>query len=123
MLLELHAHQEAAVGSALDAEPAWAGELAGDQVLRHRGEVVIDQLTVGLQPRLVPGRPELAPAPDVGQHEGPPALQPKLADAGRVGGQHRNLEAAVGIEDGWVAGVVLQPLRSHDEVGDSGPIG
>ena len=80
VLGELDAHQQAAVGAALDAEPARAGDLARDQVLRHRGEVVVDALAMGLQAGLVPGRPELAAAADVGQHVDAAVLQPQLAD-------------------------------------------
>ena len=47
--------------------------------LRHRGEVVVDHLALRLQAGLVPGRPELAAAADVGEHVDAAVLEPQLA--------------------------------------------
>ena len=86
VLGDLDAHEQAAVGAAVDAEAAGRGDLAGDEILADGGEVVVDALAVGLQAGLVPGGAELAAAADVGQDVDAAALQPELAeDAGVVG--------------------------------------
>ena len=81
MLRHLDAHQQPAVRAALDAEPARARDLPRDQVLRHGGEVVVDHLAMRLEPGLVPRRPELAAAADVGQHVDAAVLEPELAES------------------------------------------
>ena len=58
--------------------------LRRDQVLRDRGEVVVDDLALRLEAGLVPRRSELAAAADVGQHVDAAALQPQLAEVAVV---------------------------------------
>ncbi len=83
---ELDAHQQAAVGTAHDAEVARGGDFSGDQILGHRLEVIVNVLALGLETGLMPGRSELAAPADIGQHEGAALFQPQLADrAGIVG--------------------------------------
>ncbi len=76
MLGEGHAGQQAAVRAALDPEPPRAGDLAGDEVAANRGEIVIDDLALGLEARLMPRRAEFAPAADVGEDIDAAALKP-----------------------------------------------
>ncbi len=58
-------------------------------------EIVVDDLAVGAQARLVPSGAELAAAADVGEHVNAAALQPHLADVRRISRRHRDLEAAI----------------------------
>ena len=97
---------------------AGRGRLVGDQLLGHGEVVVIGALAVGLQRRLVPGRTELAAATDVGDHEGAAALQPQLADHRVVDRQLRQVEAAIGVQQGRVGPVQLPILLVDHEVGD-----
>ena len=93
-----------------------------DQVLGHRDEVVIDHLPLGLQPRLVPGRPELAAAADVGQHIDPALLQPQLAHRARIVRRIAHLESAIAVQQRRVRAVELHVRLVHDEVGHLRPV-
>ena len=79
MLNEFDAHQEAAVGTAFDAEAAGAGDLLRDDVPCNGGEVIEDVLPVRLETGLMPGRPELAAAANVREDEDAAACEPELA--------------------------------------------
>ncbi len=46
----------------------------------------------------MPGRSEFAAAADIGEHVDAAALEPRLADAGVVMREHRDLEATVTVE-------------------------
>src|SRR5665213_490446 len=98
MLGERDTHQEPAVGTTLNAEPAGARDLSRDQVTRDGGEVIEDALAMRLEPGLVPGETELVAAADVCQHEDPAAFQPELAVRAAVERRLRYPETAVGIE-------------------------
>jgi len=74
MLDELDPHQKPAIGAALDAQPARAGDLARDQVLGHGRKVVEDALGMGFSAPPRASRPEFAAAADVGQHKDPAAF-------------------------------------------------
>jgi hypothetical protein len=84
--------------------------LVGDQVLGDREIVVIGALAVGLQRRLVPGRAELAAAPDIGHRVAAALLQPQLADQRVIDRQLGQVEAAIGVQQGRVQAVQLPPL-------------
>ncbi len=68
MLVELHSHQQTAVGSPLDPKAPRTRDSARDEVLGDRGKVIIDPLAVGLQappramPVRIPRRPGCSPA-------------------------------------------------------------
>ncbi|MNJ40241.1 hypothetical protein D3C77_351310 [compost metagenome] len=102
---------------------ARAGDLALLQVARDSGEIVEGALAVLAQGRLVPLRPELAAAADVGLDEDAAVLEPQLAHLGLVGGREAGLEAAIAEQDGRAGPVHRQVLRAGDEVGDLGPVG
>ena len=99
----LHHHggdQQPAIGAAHDAQLFGRGQAALDQVRRHRREIVIGALAVGLERRVMPGRPELAAAADIGHHIDAAMGQPQPPEIGAVAGRQRNLEAAIAIEHG-----------------------
>ena len=96
--------------------------LRRDQVLRDRGEVVVDDLPLGPEARLVPGRPELAAAADVGERVDAAILQPQLAGGRRIGRRLADLEPAIGVEQGRVVAVELDVLAVDQEIGDLGPV-
>src|ERR1700733_5528196 len=122
MLRELDPHQQSAVGGALDAEMRWAGEPAGDDVVRDGGKVIVNALAIELQSRLMPGGPKFAAAANVGEDERSAAFQPQFAQFGRVGRCLGGREAAVGVQNGGRAPVELLPGGMNDEVGDLGAI-
>jgi len=76
MLRHLHAHQQAAVRAAHDAEMTRRGDLARDEIFGHGGEVVVDALAMRLQPGFVPRGAELAAAANVGQNKHAALLDP-----------------------------------------------
>ena len=115
---ERPAHEQAALRSALDAEMPGRRDLARDQVLGHRDEVLERLDAVLLQRRLVPARAELAAAADVGERVHAAALQPGRAARPRVARRLRDLEAAVAAEQGRARAVGLEALRRDHEVRD-----
>lgn len=82
-LHERVAHQQAPVAATPDAEVLHRRELGGYQTLSHSVEVVVGSLPVALESSLMPGRPELAPAADVGDNISTPPLQPRRSDLRR----------------------------------------
>ena len=69
--------QQAALRTAQDAEVSRRGDLASDEVLGNRDQIVEVVLVFLPHRRLVPLGPELAAATDVGQHVNPAALDPE----------------------------------------------
>src|SRR3712207_8471635 len=53
------------------------GDTAGNQILGNRGEIIMRQLLAFAHAGFVPIRPELAAAPDVGDHVHAAAFQPR----------------------------------------------
>src|ERR1700727_3037311 len=107
MLGEFDTHEQTSVGGALDSEMGRTGESAGDEVARHRTEIIIYALTIEFQACVVPGRPEFAAASNIRQHISTAALQPQLAQLRRIRGRQRDLKAAIGIKDGRRAAIGL----------------
>ena len=104
--------------------PRWGvrGDLAADEVLGHRDEVLVGLVAVRLERRLVPLRAELAAAADVRDHVDAALLEPGRAHAAAVAGHHRHLEAAVAVEEGRVLPVEGEVLPGHLEVRDPRPV-
>ena len=119
---ELDPHQQAAIGAAIDAQLLRAGNLARGQVVRHRDEIVIDDLALGLAARVMPFRPELAAAADIGEHERTAPLRPHLAGRPQIGRQARDLETAISGHQRRRRAVELHTLGQNDEVGHLGAI-
>ena len=117
-----HPHQQPAVGAALDPQPPGRGDLARNQIAPDRGEIVIDDLALYPQPGLVPGRAELAPAADVGEHERAATFEPQLARQRRVVRRRADLEPAIGAHQCGGAAVVSDILAVDHEVGDFSPV-
>ena len=115
-LRQRNAHQQPAVGSAHDTKPARSRNLARHQILRDRHKIIIDNLALGLQPRLMPGRSELAAATDIGQHIDPATFQPQFANCPGIAGRHRNLKPAIGIKQRRVRTIKLQTLFAQHEI-------
>ncbi len=92
------AHQQPTVAATLDAEVGRRGDAAPDQVLRHRGEVLIRPRPVCLERRLVPARAVLSSPSDIGHCVCPAPLEPCRADRSRVERRERDLEATVSVE-------------------------
>src|ERR1019366_8093621 len=94
--------------------------LARDQVLGDGDEVVVALLLVRLDRGLVPLRPELAAAADVGEHEDTAFREPLRTAGAGVERIHRDLEAAIAVQQGRRVPAArrgrAQPLRPDDEV-------
>ncbi|KAG1542625.1 hypothetical protein G6F50_014081 [Rhizopus delemar] len=116
------AGQQAAVAAALPAQVPGGGELALDQVTRHRGHVFIGLVAVLLQRRLVPARAVLATATDVGDHVYAALLQPGAAHATGVARGQRDLEATVAVQQGRIGAIQLHRLVVHHEVRHAGAV-
>ena len=91
-------NQKAAIGTALDAEPPRYGDFASDQVACHGSKVVVNDLPLGSEPRLVPGRTEFSAATNVGEHENAAALKPEFAHGRIVARRFAHLEATVSVD-------------------------
>mmetsp|Transcript_16940 Transcript_16940/g.39942 ORF Transcript_16940/g.39942 Transcript_16940/m.39942 type:complete len:297 (+) Transcript_16940:610-1500(+) len=92
-------------------------------MLGNSDEVVEHKLALGLEPSLVPSRPELAPTTDVGQDVGPPTLQPQLALNTRVGRSHGDLESTVAVEQGRAGSIARCVASSDNKVRNLGSVG
>ena len=124
--LRVHHHhvagEQAAVAAALDAQAGRLGDLAGDQVLGHRREVLVGLVAVLAQRRLVPARAVFAAAADVGDHVHAAFRQPVLADAGRIVRGQRDFESAVTVKQGRVVAVERDVLARDHEVRNLGAV-
>src|SRR5229473_6400770 len=89
-----------------------------DQLLRDRGEIVVDALAMLLQSRAVPLWSEFTTAANVREHEDAAALEPRCAGRAVVGRRTRDFESAVRREQRGVAAVALHGAALHDEEGD-----
>ena len=98
--------QQAAIGGADTADLPGCREAAMDDVRRHGFEIVEGVLVLFLHRRLMPGRAEFAAAADVGDDNRAALREPRIVRRDRamavvpVPGLQRQLEAAIGIEDG-----------------------
>ena len=90
--------QQAAVGAALGGDVVGVRHAPLDKVRRDGGEIVLRDALALTHAGLVPARPELAAAADIGDDAGPAALQPELADLRAVIRAFGHLEAAVAVE-------------------------
>src|SRR5579862_9588948 len=122
MLLELHAHEQTAIRSSIDAEVTRRGDFARNQVLGNGIEIVVDTLAMGLESGLMPRRPELASSANVGQYEDSATLQPELANAGIVERGIGNLEAAIRGHHSGIVPVVGHVFGVNDKIGNAGTI-
>ena len=66
----------------------------------------------------MPTRPELPPAPDVGDDIDPALLEPELSGGGGIGRGLADQEAAVGVEQGRVGAVHRRVLPANHRVGN-----
>ena len=109
-------HQQTTVTATVDPKPARRGHTGVNQRFCDGNKVVVATLAVVLEGSLVPTRPELATATNVGDNVNPTVFKPKLAVGGVVVRLDRNFEPAVAIQHGRVASVELEALLVHDEV-------
>ena len=111
------AGEQPAVAASHHAQLSGRGNCAPDQVFRHRDEVLVCAQPVRLERGLVPGRTELAAATYVGDNVDAALFQPHGAHPRRVLRCHRDLEAAVAVEQGGTrtGGFGI----AHQEVGNS----
>src|SRR5665811_934932 len=98
MLLHLDAHEQAAVGAALNAQMRRGCDATGDEILADGSKVVVDALAIDVQTGLMPGGPKFATAANVGQHIHVAWLEPKPAHGGRIARRFGNFESAIGRE-------------------------
>src|SRR5467141_3322721 len=77
MLGQSHAHQQSTVAAAADAQMLRTGHAVLDQLLRDRGESVVDPLAMLLQAGAVPLWSEFTTAANVREHEDATALEPR----------------------------------------------
>jgi len=114
------AREQPAVGAALHGELLRARDPPAHEVGSHRLEVLVRLVPLLLERRLVPARPELAAAADVGLHVHAALLEPADADGGGVAGRERDLEAAVAVEQRGRRAVEAERLGADEEVGHLG---
>ena len=93
-----------------------------DQIVADCREVVIDALPMGLQSGLMPSGTKLAAASNVGEDEYSAALQPELADGGRVARRLGKLKTAIGCQQRRICTVVLDVIAPHDKIRHFGSI-
>src|ERR1700689_4223047 len=122
VLRELDAHQQAAIRSADNAEPARRSDFSRDQILGDRIEVVVNALAVSLEASLMPCRAELATAANIGQHINSAMLQPELARHRMVVRRIRDLESAISGQQSRIRAVVANILAMYHEVRHLGSI-
>src|ERR1700757_1841297 len=118
MLCHLDSHEQAAIRPTHDAQAGRRGNLPADEVLSYGGEIVINDLAVGLQSSFMPRRTELATAANVRQYVDAALLQPQFARDGVVSRRTRGFETAIRRQQRRIRAVKLHALRVHDEVGD-----
>ena len=94
------AHQEAAIRTAHDAEPARARDIAADQILGDRDEILEGVAAAGFQRGLVPFRTELAAAADIGDDIDAALFEPEPAGGAEIGRGQRHLKPAIAVEQG-----------------------
>ena len=74
----LHANKQAAVRPTRNAKVPGRCDLAINEILPNREEVVIDALPMRFETSFVPRRAKLTPATNVGYRENAAAFQPEL---------------------------------------------
>src|ERR1700722_15487667 len=116
MLGHFHSHEQSTVRAAHDAEAARGSNSTRHQILANGCKIVINTLTMCLESSLMPSGTKLAAAANVGQDEHTTALQPELADDGRIVWSIRDLEAAIGRQQSRIRTVVFDFLLPHNEV-------
>ncbi len=119
---EHHAHEEAAVGAALNSEMLWGSDFAGDEILGDADEVVVGVLAIHLARRLMPVGTKLAAATDIGEDVNAPFFEPTDPNASAIPWLLRNLEAAVAVEKGRVCAIEFDVLFTDLEIGHVGSI-
>src|SRR6185437_11761812 len=107
----------------LNAQPARRSDLPDKQILRHRGKVVVDDLSLDAQARLVPFRAEFTAAADVGQDVRAALLEPKFAFNSGIARRAGDLESAVGGHQRGRRAVKYNVLAMDDKVRNPGSVG
>src|SRR5262245_65727587 len=95
---------------------AGRSHLSRDQVFGDGDEVVIGSLAILLARCVVPGRPELAAAADIGHHINATPLKPGGADAAAVARQQRDIESPVTIKQRRVLAVEFQLFFADEKI-------
>ena len=111
-LVDYRADQQTAIRCALDRQLIGPRHAPCLEVLARRDEVVEHILLVGEAPGIVPRLAVLAAAADVGDRIDPASLDPRQP-GWRKARHRRNVEPAIGIEDGRRRPV--GPRFPHDE--------
>ena len=101
MLGQHGAHQQPAVAAAHQRQPFVRGDLAGDQFLGDRGEIVEHVLLPGQRALLMPDLAIFAAAADIGDDEHAAGIQP----------QARAAAGETWVEDHAIAAIAIQQRR------------
>jgi hypothetical protein len=117
-LRESRTHEQPAVRASHDTEASRRGDPALDEILGDRDEIVVHDLTLRLEARLVPRRAELTAPADVREHVHAALLEPQLPDCRRIGRRHRYLKAAIRVQQSRRGTVRADRFRAHHEVRD-----
>src|SRR6185369_15853644 len=97
-------------------------DLGSDEVLRDRREIVVDQLAIHAEAGVMPLRPELAAAANVGEDVNAALLEPQLATSRRIGGRLRALKPAISVDERRIVVIERHVAAIDDEIGDLGPV-
>ena len=115
-LRQHHAREQTAVRATANAEVSGTRHATLDQILRNRNEIVIRDLPVFLQRRLVPARSILPATADIGNGIRASASQPAMANNWAVAGSQADLESAVPIEQRRSVSACLESGRKYQKV-------
>ena len=98
------------------------GDLAFDQVLGHRGKILVGAVALLFQGGLMPLWAKLAAAPNVGHGIDTAFLHPRGSRNGAVVWRQRNFESAITVEQRGIRSIQLEVLARHHEIGHFGAI-
>src|ERR1039458_7826097 len=113
-LRDHRAHEQAAVGTALDGEVTLVGVFLRDEILAGSDEVVKYVLLLLQHAGAMPIFTELGPAAQVGNRENAAVLHPEISAAVETW-RLRDVKTAVAGQQGWVLAVLLYSLFADDK--------
>src|ERR1039458_5684518 len=113
-LRDHRAHEQAAVGTALDREVIFVGVFLRDEILAGSDEVVKYVLLLLQHAGAMPVFAELGPAAQVGNRENAAVLHPEISAAVETW-RLRDVKTAVAGQQGWVLAVLLDSLFADDK--------
>ncbi len=122
LLGDRHPGDQTAVGGTVEGQPVRRGDAPGDQVLGHRAQVIEGVLLGAAPAGLVPVATVLAAAAQARLHEYATGLHERCV-LGEERGNPRQVEAAVGVDQGRLRHGAVQIRPGDHEVGHACAVG